>query len=164
MRVALRPISEIQPYPGNPRQNDQAVDAVADSIRQFGFRQPIVVDAEGVIVIGHTRYKAALQLGLDKVPVHVARDLSPEQIKAYRIADNQTADLASWDYDLLCAEIDGLRSASVPLDQLGFSQEEIESLCGDSAKEQCQVDVAPPEDDGPRPGLMYHESSHDGLR
>jgi ParB-like chromosome segregation protein Spo0J len=72
MKIELRKLSEIKPYPGNPRQNDDAVDAVAASLREFGFRQPIVVDGEGVIVCGHARYKAALQLGLEKVPVHVA--------------------------------------------------------------------------------------------
>ena len=80
-----------KPYPNNPRVND---DAVAASIREFGFRQPIVVDADGVIICGHTRWKVAQKLGLEKVPVHVAKDLSPEQIKAHRIADNQTASLA----------------------------------------------------------------------
>ena len=94
MKIEQWELAEIKPYPGNPRQNDAAVDAVAESIRQFGFRQPIVVDTEGVIICGHTRYKAALKLGLEKVPVHVAKDLTPAQIKAYRIADNQTANLA----------------------------------------------------------------------
>ncbi len=79
MKVELRPTDSIRPYPGNPRDNDDAVAAVAQSIRQFGFRQPIVVDAEGVIVAGHTRWRAAQQLGLERVPVHVARDLAPEQ-------------------------------------------------------------------------------------
>ena len=88
MKVQLRPITTIRPYDRNPRRNDQAVDAVAASIREFGFRQPIVVDEEGVIIVGHTRYKAALKLGLDKVPVHVATGLTPAQIKAYRLADN----------------------------------------------------------------------------
>ena len=101
MKIELRKLSDIKPYPGNPRQNDAAVDAVAASIKEFGFRQPIVVDSEGVIICGHTRYKAAQKLGLEKVPVHVAKDLPPEQIRAYRIADNKTADLAAWDYELL---------------------------------------------------------------
>src|SRR5438128_9810613 len=91
MQVELRRITTIRPYENNPRLNDQAVDAVAASIREFGFRQPIVVDADGVIIVGHVRYKAALKLGLKKVPVHVAKDLTPEQIKAYRIGDNKTA-------------------------------------------------------------------------
>ena len=105
MKVELRKTDELKPYEGNPRQNDQAVDAVATSIREFGFRQPIVVDAEGVIVCGHTRWKAARKLGLEKVPVHVATDLSPEKVRAYRLADNATGDLAAWDYELLPIEL-----------------------------------------------------------
>ena len=85
--VELRPIDAIRPYPGNPRVNDDAVDAVAASLKEFGFRQPIVIDAEGVIIAGHTRWKAARKLGLARVPVHVATDLTPEQAKAYRIED-----------------------------------------------------------------------------
>ena len=81
MKIELRKLSEIKPYENNPRLNDDAVEAVAASIREFGFRQPIVVDAHGVIIIGHTRYKAALKLGLEKVPVHVAKDLTPEQVR-----------------------------------------------------------------------------------
>jgi ParB/RepB/Spo0J family partition protein len=87
MKIELRKLSEITPYPGNPRVNDDAVAAVAASIREFGFRQPIVVNTEGVIIVGHTRYKAAQLLGLEKVPVHVAKDLTPEQVRAYRIAE-----------------------------------------------------------------------------
>jgi ParB-like chromosome segregation protein Spo0J len=87
MQVELRDIDSIRPYDKNPRVNEDAVDAVAASLREFGFRQPIVVDADGVIICGHTRWKAARKLGLAKVPVHVAQDLSPEQVNAYRIAD-----------------------------------------------------------------------------
>src|SRR5690349_3135926 len=94
MKVELRRLSDVQPYENNPRLNDDAVEAVMASLREFGFRQPIVVDVDGVIICGHTRYKAAERLGLEKVPVHVAKDLTPAQIKAYRIADNQTASLA----------------------------------------------------------------------
>src|SRR5579885_1932346 len=96
MIVELRNLADITPYAGNPRHNDAAVDAVAASIREFGFRQPIVVDEQGVIIVGHTRYKAALKLGLQAVPVHVAHGLSPAQAKAYRIADNQAATLSQW--------------------------------------------------------------------
>jgi site-specific DNA-methyltransferase (adenine-specific) len=91
MHVEMRPLSSIRPYENNPRLNDAAVDAVAASIQEFGFRQPIVVDEAGVIIVGHTRYKASLKLGLHEVPVHVAIGLSPAQAKAYRLADNQTA-------------------------------------------------------------------------
>jgi ParB-like chromosome segregation protein Spo0J len=101
MQVEQLPITSIRPYENNPRINDPAVDAVAASIREFGFRQPIVVDENGVIIVGHTRYKAALKLGLKTVPVHIARGLTPAQAKAYRIADNQTATLSSWNENLL---------------------------------------------------------------
>ncbi len=128
MKIELWPIAEVKPYPGNPRQNDDAVDAVAASIREYGFRQPIVVDADGVIICGHTRYKAAQKLGLDKVPVHVATDLSPEQVRAYRIADNQTASLATWDYDLLPIELASLKEAEYDLGLLGFDADELAKL------------------------------------
>src|SRR6202030_584969 len=101
MQVELRPISSIRPYESNPRINDAAVDAVAASIKEFGFRQPIVVDEQSIIIVGHTRYKAALKLGLETVPVHVAVGLTPAQAKAHRIADNQTATMSSWDDDRL---------------------------------------------------------------
>src|SRR5580693_9999691 len=101
MKVEMRLLASIRPYEKNPRINDAAVDAVAASIKEFGFRQPIVVDEEDVIIVGHTRYKAALKLGLTEVPVHVAKGLSPAQAKAYRLADNQTATLSQWNEHLL---------------------------------------------------------------
>src|SRR5260370_8078653 len=97
MHVEMRPIASTRPYENNPRLNDAAVDAVATSIREFGFRQPIVIDESDVIVVGHTRYKAALKLGLETVPVHVAKGLTAAQAKAYRLADNQTAPLSPLD-------------------------------------------------------------------
>jgi ParB-like chromosome segregation protein Spo0J len=125
MQIELRPIDQITPYPGNPRQNDDAVDAVAASLREFGWRQPIVVDGEGVIIVGHTRFKAAQKLGLTQVPVHVATDLSPAQAKAYRIADNQTASIAEWDYQLLPIEITDLKSMDFDIGLLGFDDDEL---------------------------------------
>ena len=109
--VDLREITSIRPYERNPRLNDKAVDAVAASLREFGFRQPIVIDADGMIIAGHTRYKAALKLGLQKVPVHVATDLTPEQAKAYRITDNKTGDIADWDMEILPIEISELQES-----------------------------------------------------
>src|SRR5436305_12974577 len=97
MQIELRKLSEIHPYENNPRLNDAAVDAVAASIREFGFRQSIVVDEQGVIIVGHTRYKAALKLGLTEVPVHVAAGLSPAPARAYRIADNHAKPLPGRD-------------------------------------------------------------------
>ena len=135
LNVELRPLAEIKPYEKNPRINDAAVDAVAESIRRFGFRQPIVVDEAGVIVCGHTRWKAAQKLGLAEVPVHVARDLTPEQIRAYRIADNKTAELAEWNLDLLPIELAELQGAGIDWSLLGFDQDELAKLLGGELKQ-----------------------------
>lgn len=135
MRVEMWPITRPKPYPGNPRLNDDAVEAVAASIRTFGWRQPIVVDADGVIICGHTRLKAAQKLGLEKVPVHVAKDLSPDQVKAYRLADNKVAELAEWNMELLPIEIGELQSAEFDLSLLGFDQDELAKLLGTEEKE-----------------------------
>src|SRR5665213_2015228 len=130
MHVELRPIESIRPYANNPRLNDAAVDAVAASLRAYGFRQPIVVDEEGVIIVGHTRYKAAVKLGMETVPVHVAVGLSPAQTKAYRIADNQTAALSQWDDDKLPLELADLQGMDFDLNLTGFSAEELQRLLG----------------------------------
>jgi ParB-like chromosome segregation protein Spo0J len=131
----LRKTDSIKPYERNPRINDGAVEAVANSIREFGFRQPIVVDSDDVIVCGHTRWKAARKLGLEKVPVHVGSDLKPEQLRAYRIADNKVADLATWDFDLLPTELLELCDMDFDLDLLGFGADELAQLLGDDVKE-----------------------------
>jgi DNA modification methylase len=128
MLVEERPIDSIRPYLNNPRHNDAAVDAVAASIREFGFRQPVVVDEDGVIIVGHTRYKAALKLGLATVPVHVAVGLSPAQAKAYRVADNKTATLSTWDDGKLALELMALQQEGFDLDLTGFSGDELMKL------------------------------------
>jgi hypothetical protein len=102
--VKVVPVSAVKPYPGNPRRNDEAVGAVAKSITEYGFNQPIVVDAEMVVIAGHTRLRAAQSLGMKKVPVVVV-DLTPDQAKAYRIADNKTAEFADWNMGDLVAEL-----------------------------------------------------------
>lgn len=135
MHVELRNIEDIKPYPRNPRKNEHAVEAVAKSIREFGFNQPIVVDKDGVIIVGDTRYKAARKLGLKQVPVHVATHLTPGQIKAYRIADNKLAELADWDHDRLVQELAELEKMAFDLKLLGFASEELQELCG--------MDIAP---------------------
>jgi len=126
--VELRLLEAIKPYEGNPRINEAAVDAVAASMREFGVRQPVVVDENGVIICGHTRYKAAQKLGLAKVPVHVAKDLSEAKIRAYRIADNQTASIAEWDYELLPVELGQLRDMQFDLELLGFDSDVLAGL------------------------------------
>ncbi|MBI3467503.1 MAG: ParB N-terminal domain-containing protein [Planctomycetes bacterium] len=128
MKVEQWHLARIKPYDKNPRINDHAVEAVAASIREFGFRQPIVVDEDGVIVVGHTRYKAARKLGLKRVPVHVASGLTPARIKAYRLADNKTAELADWDPERLVQEILELKTLDFDVDLLGFSSEELDDL------------------------------------
>jgi DNA modification methylase len=163
MRVELRPIDQIKPYPGNPRINDDAVDAVAASIREFGFRQPIVVDGEGVVICGHTRLKAAHKLGMREVPVIVAKDLSPEQIKAYRIADNKTAELADWNYDLLPIELAELQAADFNLELLGFDQDELAKLLNPGLQEGLtDPDEVPEPPDEPitQPGDLWMLGEH----
>ncbi len=131
--VELRKIDDIRPYERNPRINDQAVDAVAASLAEFGFRQPIVVDADGVIIVGHTRWKAAQKLGLDNVPVHVATDLTPEQIRGYRIADNKTGELAEWDLEILPIELNELSEGGFEMDVLAFDDDELAKLFNGAA-------------------------------
>jgi DNA modification methylase len=163
MKIEMRKLFDIKPYPGNPRVNDAAVDAVAASIREFGFRQPIVVDAEGVIICGHTRYKAALKLDLPEVPVHVAKGLTPEQIKAYRIADNQTARLSDWDHDKLTAELLDLQKLDFNLDLTGFTPEELAAIL-EPGTPQGETDPdaipAPPEKAITQPGDLWILGKH----
>ena len=108
MNIIEMKIGDIIPYEKNPRKNDEAVKYVAESIKQFGFKVPIVIDKNNVIVAGHTRYKASKKLGLKEVPCIVADDLTEEQIKAYRLADNKVSELAEWDIELLDEELDSI--------------------------------------------------------
>ena len=118
MQIYDKRLGEIKPYDNNPRHNDNAVDAVANSIREFGFKVPLVVDSDGVIVAGHTRYKAAQKLGLQTVPCLVADDLTQEQINAFRLADNKVGELATWDLDTLKVELDNI--GEIDLSGMGF--------------------------------------------
>lgn len=106
MNIVEKRLNELKPYENNPRINDGAVKFVKNSIEEFGFKVPIVIDKDGVIVAGHTRYKASQELGLETVPCVVADDLTDEQVKAFRIADNKTAEKASWDLDALKTEME----------------------------------------------------------
>ena len=136
LKVEYRNVADLNPYANNPRLNDGAVDAVAASIKEFGFKVPIVVDSDGVIVTGHTRLKAAKKLGIDTVPVIVADDLTPEQVKAFRLADNKTGELAQWDLDKLDIELDGIDE--IDMGDFGFDMDlEVEA-----------DDVAPIDDEG----------------
>lgn len=119
MKVENVSISKIKPYERNPRRNDAAVEAVAASIQEFGFQQPIVCDMDGVIIVGHTRLKAAKKLGLKTVPV-VYADLQEDKAKAYRLADNKTGELAEWDFDLLDLELGDIE---LDMEPFGFDDE-----------------------------------------
>ena len=118
MQIIEKSITEIKPYEKNPRKNDEAVGYVANSIKEFGFKVPIVIDKDGVIVAGHTRYKAAQKLGLEKLPCVIADDLTEEQVKAFRIADNKVGEFAEWDVDLLGEELDGI--FDIDMSEFGF--------------------------------------------
>ena len=109
MEIVNKKLDELRAYENNPRNNDSAVAAVAASIKEFGFKVPIVVDAAGVIIAGHTRARAAEMLGMQTVPCIVADDLTESQIRAFRLADNKTAELAEWDFDKLDAELELLQ-------------------------------------------------------
>ncbi len=161
--IEIRSIDTIRPYEKNPRINDSAVDAVAASLQAFGFRQPIVIDGDGVIVCGHTRYKAALKLGLAKIPVHVATDLTAEQIRAYRIADNRTADLATWDYEILPIELSELMDAGFDMDLLAFDEKELTRLLSTEVTEgNTDPDAVPqpPDEATTRPGDIWILGNH----
>ena len=140
MQIIEKKIGELKPYEKNPRRNDNAVDYVAKSIEQFGFKVPIVIDKNNVIVAGHTRYKAAKKLGLKTVPCIIADDLADEQIKAFRLADNKTAELSEWDFDLLNDELDGI--FDIDMRDFGFDSMDFGS---DGEKEI--VEDEPPEID-----------------
>lgn len=135
MKISTLPIEEIKPYEKNPRRNDQAVDKVANSIREFGFRQPIVVDETNTIIIGHTRYKAAKKLRLKEVPVHVATGLSQEKVNALRIADNRTNEEAEWDNSLLAEELADLITSGFDTTLTGFDTDEIDKLLAPTPEE-----------------------------
>ena len=163
MHVEMRPIASIKPYENNPRENDAGVDAVAASIRAFGFRQPIVVDEDGVIIVGHTRCKAALKLDLEEVPVHVAVGMSKAQAQAYRIADNQTATLSQWDNDKLPLELAQLQELGFDLNLTGFSSDELLRLL-DSGTNAGQADPdaipQPPDEPITQPGDLWLLGKH----
>lgn len=131
MKIEMVGIDRIVPYARNPRKNTAAVDKVAASLREFGFRQPIVVDREMTVIAGHTRLLAAKKLGLTEVPVHIAEGLTETQIKAYRIADNRIGAEASWDADLLKLEMTDLHNFGIDVALTGFDAGELEKIMYD---------------------------------
>lgn len=128
MQVLYGDPLDLIPYENNPRVNDYAVKKVLESIKEFGFRNPILVDADKVIIAGHTRREASILAGLERVPYIIADDLTPEQVKAYRIADNKLAELATWDEDMLKEELFGLQEVDFPLEVMGFTEMDLKDL------------------------------------
>ena len=136
MKIQSTNINDIKPYDRNPRKiSNKAIDMVANSIKEFGFQQPIVVDTKNVIVVGHTRYQASIKLNLKKVPV-VVGDFTEQQAKAYRIADNRINEETGWDYNFLQEELNKLLDLDVDLNLTGFTSEELDSMF---AKEEIEI-------------------------
>ncbi len=155
MQIVDRSISELSAYEGNPRViSDEAVDQVAQSIRDFGFKVPVIVDTEGVIVAGHTRVRAAEQLGMETVPCIVADDLTPEQVRAFRLMDNKAAEGSRWDFDLLPIELSAIADAGTPIESTGFKPIDLETLAG-----RDDADDLPPD----AVGREYDESVADDI-
>ena len=165
MKIEQRPLDAVTPYAGNPRRIPAAaVRAVAQSIERYGFRQPIVVDAEGVVIVGHTRLQAAKQLGLKTVPVHVA-DLTPEQAAAYRLGDNRTGELAKWDDQALAAELTALVAATsmdvaAVSEMTAFDTRELDRLLGRSKGQTDPDEVPDPPELITKPGDLWRLGRH----
>lgn len=155
MKVQNVSIDSIKPYENNPRDNDGGVDAVANSIKEFGWQQPIVVDKDNVIIVGHTRYKAARKLGMKEVPVVVANNLTPEQVKAYRLADNKTGELTDWDMSLLDDELGDI--ADIDMSDFGFNLD----LDDDEVEvQEDDFDEEVPEEPKSKLGQIYQLGRH----
>lgn len=140
MEIVYKKLEELKPYEKNPRNNDNAIEYVKKSIQKFGFKVPMVIDKKGVIVTGHTRYKACQQLGIEEVPCIVADDLTPQQIKAFRIADNKTNDMAEWNDELLGEELKDLLP-DIDMTDFGFGDFEISMLTEDMEPEDYDKDL-----------------------
>ena len=143
MKIEQAALDSVTPYARNPRNNADAVAKVAASIKEYGWRQPIVIDEERVIIAGHTRLMAAQRLGLEKVPVHIATGLTPQQVKAYRLADNRVAAEAEWDRDLLALELGELNNEDYDLTVTGFDDDELAALLASGAEGLTDPDDIP---------------------
>lgn len=155
MKIQSMKISDVKPYPHNPRKNDSGVEAVANSIKEFGWQQPIVIDKGHVIIAGHTRYKAAKKLGMDKVPVVVADGLTDEQVRAYRLADNKTGELTDWDDDLLDDELNDI--LDIDMSDFGFDFDLDDE---DEPVQEDDFDEEPPEKPKSKLGQVYQLGRH----
>lgn len=156
MQIIEKELSWLKPYAKNPRDNANAVEPVANSIKEFGFKVPIVATSDGEIINGHTRFKASKLLGLEKVPVIIADDLTDEQIKAFRLADNKTGELANWDFSLLDEELSDI--IDLDMSDFGF---EIDDLIEEESEEDLDdFDDTPPEEPKAKLGQVYQLGRH----
>ena len=147
INIIYKNVDELIPYINNPRRNEGAIDAVASSIKNFGFKQPIVIDDKNEIIAGHTRLLASKKIGLEEVPVIIADDLSEAEVKAFRLADNKAGELASWDYELLDLELKEIEIEDLDFDMEEFGFEDLAS--GDLQDDQMvsgELDISDFED------------------
>lgn len=160
MEVVMKPIDELIPYNRNARQHSLVqIICLKESISQFGFTNPVLIHFSGRIIAGHGRVEAAKQLGFKQVPCIVMHDLSEAQVRAYTIADNQLPSMATWDYDILAAEIDELREEGFDMSKLGFTKEELDELCGspDEDSEISEEEEKKPDSDTTICPKCHHE-------
>lgn len=153
------PLKKVRPYPNNPRVLRNAAEKIAESIRQFGWRQPIVVDGEGVIIAGHGRYAAAQLLKLKTVPVHVAAELNADQVRALRIADNKTATFSDWDDQKLAEELAEILANVGDVGVTGFSRSELDALEMRTRAELDRLTAAPTPAPPPLPDTLERNST-----
>lgn len=140
LRVIYKNVDELIPYENNPRKNDNAVEYVKNSIKDFGFKVPVVIDKDNIVVAGHTRLKAAKELDLDRIPCIVAKDLNEEQIKAFRLADNKVSEFSEWDLSLLDSEFKELSEMNLDFNMLDFGFEDL-NLFEDEESEKNNLDT-----------------------
>ena len=163
MKIEIADINSIKPYENNPRKlSEKAIEKVAMSLKEYGFRQPIVVDKDRIIVAGHTRFRASKKLGLKQVPVSIIDNLTPEQINAYRIADNRTAEESEWDNELLKMEIKDLEAKDFKLDLLGFNEDQLNDLLFEEKQGLTDEDEVPetPEEPITKLGDIWKLGNH----
>jgi DNA modification methylase len=163
MKIEIADINTIKPYENNPRKlKDLAIEKVAMSLKEYGFRQPIVVDKDRIIVVGHTRFRASKKLGFKEVPITIADNLTPEQINAYRIADNRTAEESEWDNELLKMEIKDLEAKDFKLDLLGFNEDQLNDMLFEEKQGLTDEDEVPeaPEEPITKLGDIWKLGNH----
>ena len=155
MKIIEKKLEDIRPYDNNPRLNDEAVPLVAESLKKFGWQQPIVIDRNNIIVAGHTRYKAALRLGLKTAPCKYADELTEDEVREYRLADNKTAELATWDDDKLAEEL--AKCADFDMSAFGFYDEEPEEDPNDVIEDEYEQDEVEPV---AKRGMIFELGAH----